>query len=373
MQNNCKKKILILANARCKGGISGGDAIYESFVKHWPNCEFTVETMMNIDFRPSVFSYFTRIVVGIHKALFDKREFDLVYSASDFLMDSIPGWIYSRRGYKWIAGFFLLAFIENKKHYYTQKIAHRLIKKHADMVIVTNPTMETIFPNKKTTWINGGISLKLSGLSNEEKIYDAVFCGRLHFSKGIMELLDIWQHVNKKRPNAKLALIGDGDIGIDTIRKKISTMKWNGDSGITLMGYMGDERYEVYKKSKCVLYPTPYKWDHFSMSPVEAMACGCPMLTLHTPVMDYFQKNLGMKGVGLVHCPYMGYENACFSEAIIHTIDGHWEEEVFDARDWAIKFDYEFQSRRVYNSVMGELCDEDIRQGSHGARKEFYA
>lgn len=357
-----RKEILILANARQKGGLSGGDAIYESFMKHWHNCNFTVKTMIDIDFKPMAVCYAWRIILACVRAIFDKKQYDLVYSASDFLMDSLPAYIYSRKGNRWLAGFFLKAEPNSTIHYKTQKHVYKLIQKNADMVCVTNPTMETLFPDNPTTWINGGIDLKLAGISEEEKEFDAVFCGRFHYTKGIRELIYVWQAVKKEIPTAKLALIGDGDIGKEAIKKQIKTLQWNGgDSGIKFFGFMGDERYEVYKKSKFVVYPVPPQYDHFSIAPVEAMACGCPMVTFDTPVNRYFEENLGMIGCAFVgNMPFHGVW-AGMAVAIVDFIrNDSWKEYVLDARDWSIKFDYQFQSLRVYNSVMGELFNESF-------------
>lgn len=268
-------KILIIANARCKGGLSGSDAIYENFKKFWP-ADITTWEMRNIDFKPFSWCYLTRIVYGIFKALFCFKKYDFVYSASDFLMDSIPALILKWKGNKWVAGFYLIADQGNYIYMKFQFFAWRWINMYADMVIVTNESMYPGFKTKKKTWINGGIDLSLAGEGEKEKLYDAVFCGRIHPSKGIDELIQIWAEVRSIKPDASLAIIGDGDLGKEYI-EKILLKHYGGYMGIRLFGYMGDERYKIYKQSKIVLYPAT--WNHFSIAPVEAMACGCPMIT----------------------------------------------------------------------------------------------
>lgn len=338
--------ILILANSRFNGGLSGGDAIYESFKKYWP-CQFSESNLAHIDFKPFGLCYFARLAVSIGRALLDCRRYDLVYSSSDFLPDSIPALIYKAKGNKWVAGFFLKAFKDNRLHYLSQKLVRWLIDKFADMVIVTNPTMYDIFPTKRKTWINGGIDLSLAGLSDKPKIYDAVFCGRIHPSKGIDELLEIWDLVREKLPKARLAIIGDGDLGIGYIKHKLYAKHGlHKRNGIDLLGYMGNERFEIYKQSRMVLYPTPPKYDHFSMAPVEAMACGCVMLSFNINSIIWLTDG----SISL-----MNEDSASFADSIIDLIEFggdnfHYKVAVHSIY-WAQQFDYQKQSMRVYEDV----------------------
>lgn len=337
-------KILIIANSRFKGGLSGGDAIYESFKKFWPECEFDVWTMEEIDYRPFVVCYIHRILRSVLRALVCNKRYELVYSASDFLPDSLPGFILKLKGRKWVAGFYLKAFKENWLHYYSQKMVRQLIEWFADMVIVTNPTMYCMFPYNKKTWINGGIDLSLAGLSDEPKIYDAVFCGRIHPSKGIDELIEIWDLVRRKKPDARLAVIGDGDLGKNYIKEKLfRKYGYANYNGMDLLGYMGNERFDIYKKSKLVLYPTPLKYAHFSMAPVEAMACGCVLVYFHSPIMNFMlNKNDYVVESNNSDFAKNVLQELSRSDYIINSIE---------TADWAKKFDYKTQSLRVYEEV----------------------
>lgn len=332
--------VLIIANTRYKGGISGGDAIYESFVKYWKGCQFHVHTLMELDYKPFFLCYIHRIILGIiHEFthIFKRDRFDIVYSSSDFLPDVLPALVHKMAGKRWVAGYYLTAFKSNKIHYYSQKIVRYLIDNFADMVIVTNPTMFDIFKDKKKTWINGGIDMKYAGISDQQKEYDAVFCGRIHSSKGIDELIEIWNKVISERPHAKLAIIGDGDLGKEYIEHKLN-------KGVDYLGYMGDERYDVYRKSKVVLYPVTQEYDHFSMAPVEAMACGCPMLCYRTNVIA----SIAPEGTLSV------YQQDEFVDNLIMAVDiGPSDVLIGLAYQWAIGFDYKLQSQRVFSDIKG--------------------
>lgn len=337
-------KILIIANARWRGGLSGSDAIYESFKKYW-NAEITIWEMQNIDFRPFALCYTLRIIFGITRAVFHFRKYDIVYSASDFLMDSLPAWIMKIKGMKWIAGFYLFAPKDKFIYYHSQKIAFFLIKKFADMVIVTNPSMLMPFFPLKMTWINGGIDTSLIKKDCVHKVFDCVFCGRIHHTKGIVELLEAWHKVRERKADAKLAVIGDGDLGISYIKKLNPHYK---ECGITLFGYMGKERFKVYEKSKIVLYPTPKRYEHFSMAPIEAMACGCPLIAFN---LDVF-KIMNPDG-----CIHQAETIKQFVNDIVYLLDDMQAYNMlsYAAEKYALQFNYKDQALRVFNDIKGAL------------------
>ena len=59
--------------------------------------------------------------------------------------------------------------------------------------------------------------------SNRKFASDAVFVGRLHPTKGIFDLVEIWKKVVNEKPNAKAIIIGGG--GINENKKLKSSIK----------------------------------------------------------------------------------------------------------------------------------------------------
>lgn len=269
--------ILIIANARIKGGLSGSDNIYEHLAK---TASSKVVTMMDIDFKPFFLCYLWKIIRGCWEALMDTASYEFVYSASDFWMDCLPALVHKLKGRKWVAGFYLFAPRDKFVYYWTQKIAYWLINTFADVVCVTNESMFTF--QKPMISVHGGIDTQDAYPDSREKRYDAVFVGRLHYTKGIDELIRVWDAVLHIKPDARLAVIGDGDTEVEKIRS------WKA-SGVDWLGYLGEERFDVYRQSKLVLYPTPYRYSHFSMGPVEAMACGCALAAFDIDVMRHIR------------------------------------------------------------------------------------
>jgi glycosyltransferase involved in cell wall biosynthesis len=331
-------KILIIANARWIPGLSGSDIIYMNFKKYWP-ADVEVWEMLDIDFKPFWACYIYRIMRGCFRALLCQEKYAFVYSASDFWMDSIPAVILKLKGNKWVAGFYLYAPRCKPIYYFLQKIVYWLILAFADIVCLTNGSMVYGFKDKKTVEVNGGVDLSLAARDRSlTRHYDAVFCGRIHPSKGINELIEIWKLVRKQKPTAKLALIGDYDLGVGYIKQLLG----GADLGITLFGYMDEARFNIYKQSKVVLYPA--KWDHFSMSPVEAMACGCPMVAFDLPVMKYIKP----KGVMLAKDIE---EYVDFVMLLLNDRDARYAL-MQSAIAWANTWDWRITTKKVYDQIL---------------------
>lgn len=328
--------ILIIANARIKGGLSGSDNIYEHLANHTSS---TVMSMVDVDFKPFALCYIWKIIRGCWEALWDTASYEYVYSASDFWMDCLPALVHKIKGHKWVAGFYLFAPRDTFIYYWTQKLSFWLIDTFADVVCVTNESMFTF--QKPMIAVHGGIDRALAYTAVGPKEYDAVFVGRLHYTKGIDELIRIWGMVLARKPDAKLAIIGDGDTEVEKIRS------WKAP-GVDWLGYLGEERFDVYRKSKLVLYPTPDRYSHFSMGPVEAMACGCPMVAFDTDVMRHVRPDGTM---------FARTEDQ-FADFISYLITRHKIIEIYQkrAKKWADTWDWSKRAPEILGEIRRKLC-----------------
>jgi glycosyltransferase involved in cell wall biosynthesis len=139
--------------------------------------------------------------------------------------------------------------------------------------------------------VKGGVDISLPSAIPEpnEKKFDAVFMGRFHPQKGVRELIDIWSYVVKVKPNAKLAIIGEGYLE-EEIKKKIKGLKL--ENNVTLYGFTdGIEKIKIFKNAKVGLHPATY--DSGGMAPCEAMACGLPGVSFDLPALrTYYPKGM---------------------------------------------------------------------------------
>lgn len=279
-------------------------------------------------------NYLSRIVAGIKLGLTlkIKRE-DYLYSASDFMMDVFPACILKYR-YKspvWFAGWFqtapnpLKGYTEGDRErtykltsllYWTsQKVVKPFITKYADFVLVNNKNEKKVFPDKETIVVLGAVPyqeiknyIKRNKIPDQVRddggavqddggtvrddacVYDAVFQGRLHPQKGVVEMVEIWSEVVNKLPKAKLAVIGDGEL-MDDVKTKIKQLKLT--RNIKLFGYVfdGDKKYKIFSESKLVLHPAFF--DSGGMASAEAMAFGIPAIGFNLDsYKDYYPKGM---------------------------------------------------------------------------------
>lgn len=246
-----------------------------------------------------IVNYIFRILSSIVHSLFlklDNNSETVVYSASDFWMDSLPGWILKIRfpNITWAGTFYLAApdpfsgfkekgektfpSFKDSIYWLIQKVPYFLIKNYADLVCFTSEPDVDRFPKQKALnrylIIKGGVNIKdFTPSTNSEKVYDAVFQGRFHKQKGVVELIHIWRKVVNKLPDAKLALIGDGPLyeNVSQTIKDLDLYK-----NIVLFGYLFDgvKKNNIFRQSKIVVHPAVY--DSGGMAAAEAMAFGLP-------------------------------------------------------------------------------------------------
>lgn len=233
------------------------------------------------------------------------RESDLFYSASDFAPDVLPILLLrSRYRFKWIASLYLVipSIFENVKHGYGFPIAKYLvyfvyqrllliaIKGFASGIIVTNwvdATRLRRFPKKRVFAIYGGVNLTeidavdTEGLKQNAKVYDAVFCGRLHEQKGIGAFLEVWRRVVDDMPCARLAIIGNGAPEYERYLRKRS-FRLGLENNVDWLGYVdGIEKFRIYRSSKIFVHSTVY--DNNGMVAAEALCAGLPVIMYDLP------------------------------------------------------------------------------------------
>jgi glycosyltransferase involved in cell wall biosynthesis len=324
-----KHNFVFFALASTGKGISGGDRIFIELAREWSKKNiievFTTQEGIEMCDRqklsgrhleikkiekhilPSTFflKYLYKICLGIKLGFSLKIEFlsavnSYLYSSSDFWMDVFPAIILKIRYPKleWVATWFMTApnplrgFSEGDRnnryrlsaffYWLSQLPVGFLIKKFADYVIVNNEDEKKRFPdmnkNGKAIVLLGAVRLdeikRYQSLHKDKfKVYDAVFQGRFHPQKGVVELINIWRKVVDKIPNAKLAMIGDGPLRGD-VELKIRNLKL--EKNVKLFGYIfdGDGKYKIFSQSKIVVHPAFY--DSGGMASAEAMAFSLP-------------------------------------------------------------------------------------------------
>ncbi|MCX5658081.1 MAG: glycosyltransferase family 4 protein, partial [Candidatus Omnitrophica bacterium] len=188
----------------------------------------------------------------------------------------------------------------------------------------------------KIVVVRGGVNLAPSRkyLKNhtpslKNKKYKAVFMGRLHHQKGVLELIDIWKKVCTKLPSSQLAMIGDGQL-LSDVKKKIKKLGLS--KNITLFGFVdGAEKFKIFKESSIVVHPSTY--DSGGMATAEAMAWGLPGVSFDLEALRTYYPQ------GLIKTKCFDYDQFAnniiklssddklylkFSRQAIDLIENHW-------------------------------------------------
>ncbi len=249
-------------------------------------------------FKNVFLAYFIRTV----HALFLKLRFsgqNILYSSSDFLPDVFPAFVLksTNKNFKWVQEIYHLIptptrregpFITNLLSFTAQRFSLNLIKRNADSIFVLNNLIRTQlvklgFSENKIFVTGAGINFDTIGQVQpaEGTIYDACFLGRLHKSKGIFDLIEIWKLVTSKKKNAKLAVIYVGPKDLESAMiKKIQNTGLN--SNVFMLPVTGNKALSVVKSSRVFVF-TSHE-EGWGIAIAEAMACGLPVVAYDLPV-----------------------------------------------------------------------------------------
>jgi len=388
------RHISIIANTIIELGMSGGNRIFIECAKRWADKGMTVDMFTSdvgeklckdnglhraeyVTWSLSKFKRLSAVVLylmgtirGCLTILTNLQPVSktIVYSSSDFWPDSIPAFIAKLRNknLKWVAAFYLFApdpfskvfpyrgrkFLIGFLYWLSQMPVYWLIRKYADMVFVTNEPDRVKFVDGRLTpdkviAVRGGVDTRFSSLvpQSKKKKYDAVFIGRFHPQKGVLELIDIWKHVCDIKKDAKLAMIGIGDLE-ERMKEKIE--EYDLVNRIDLLGFKdGFEKFKVFKESRVALYPSTL--DHWSMAPVEAMSSGLPLVTFDIPTLKFLHPK------GMIKTPC--YDLETFAQGITKLLNDQklYRETREDAIAWAAEWDWDKRASDLLSSM--NCCD----------------
>lgn len=309
---------MILANAM--NTLSGGD---RRFIEVFKRCnrDFSIRIMLtnvgfnicrnenlNVDYQilpirsenilgPAL-SNFLRLVVSTFLS-FRSPKYDVVYSTSEFPNDTIPAMLMRLRNKttKWVAvTHYLLPppsvrtgkFFRNSIAFFVQRRSINIMKKYADLIITQTSFLKSQlvslgFPENRVEVGFSGIDTRfIDSIQEPSKTYDACFVARLNPSKGIYDVINIWELVCSKKEDAKLIMVGGGEKSI--VDKLKELIKQKGLTGkIEIAGFCKTvDVYKIMKSSKLFLYAdTENGW---GMAIAEAMCCRCPAIAYDLPV-----------------------------------------------------------------------------------------
>lgn len=102
------------------------------------------------------------------------------------------------------------------------------------------------------------------------------YCGGIDMRKNIIGIMDAFEMISKDIPELKLVLAGKFYLNSVPIQKRMA--EYEHDDRIIYLGYITDEMKRVLmSNASAFLFPSFY--EGFGLPILEAMACGCPVIT----------------------------------------------------------------------------------------------
>ena len=323
-----KKNILILANTTDnEKSMSGGTQIIVQIFKRirekfnvmyfYTNLNgkiFMENEIKNVSFTVSnkKFDTYNLMIGYVFKMIsalscLRLKNIDVIYSSSDFFPDVVPSFLYKlfHKKTRWCQCVFHIYpdwrkrsgnKLKNFIGKYLQRFSLLLIRKADCIININSQVKKTLikegFDENKIIINPPGINFDyLDNIKLNEKKYDASFLARLHYSKGIFDLVEIWEFVCKDIKDAKLAIIGGG--GVELKKELEKKIKERGlKNNIDILGFLeNNDAFSLMKSSKVFLFPSHE--EGFGIVIAEAMACGVPVITWNLTVYDkLFENNI---------------------------------------------------------------------------------
>lgn len=246
-----------------------------------------------------MFSYGYEI---LNSAKVRPRKGTIVYSSSDFLCDTVPACLLKRQGNETKLVFMIHhlinvpwrregSFLTNLLNYVSQQLSFRLLKNKADLVFlydtlegrrIKDHLIAIGYYGGKIRMVKNGINLNfITNIPQQYKIFDACFVGGLRSSKGIHDLILIWDSVCKAKKDAKLVIIGGGsEKTVIAMKREIIDRQL--EDNILMTGPLSGRELFV-KVNQSTVFVLPSHEEGWGIAVCEAMCCGLPVVLYDLP------------------------------------------------------------------------------------------
>lgn len=305
--------------------------------KHWEesklkNVELLILKRTIFDNNPSptwvFFAYLARIWYSFWK-LRRAKNVGILYSSTNVLPDVAPAFFFKLTHPKtiWVARVHHLITSPQKRpgrlmvnlvSYGMQFISRLMIKSQSDLTIALNNQLaKTLtkqgFQKDRITVLGAGIDYqKIEKVKvGKNKKYDAIFVGRIHPSKGIYDLVEIWKIVASQRPEAHAIIVGEG--APQEKAKLISKIKKAGISNnLKIAGYLSDKKLIASLKSSMIFVFCDHEAG-WGLAIGEAMAAGLPVVGYNLDIFgDVYKQGYNLVPLG---------DTKHFAKKVIHLLD----------------------------------------------------
>ena len=135
-----------------------------------------------------------------------------------------------------------------------------------------------------------GIFREKFNISKDDKLI--IFIGRVHEIKGLDLLIDAFKELADSESDVKLAIVGPYDGYMDALNLRIAECDLSDKVIVTGPLYKSEKQEALVD---CDLFVMPSKYESFTTSGLEAMACGKPLvLTKNNHIHDWVDGSVGL-------------------------------------------------------------------------------
>lgn len=319
------KPVLVALMNGYTQGLSGGDAWFIEVARRWDQAELIIITSalgkaaclsygVNARFLLTTNErHFTRLTrtyllrtIRAVQLLSRLDHVDILHSTSDAPPDVLPAFWHRlmKNDVVWVQR--VCHVVPRKRGrllaWANQVIMHILVSRRADRILSISETLRNQLvrrhlPAGRITVTYAGLDTRrrregsddVSGMPALGREYDALFVGRLHRSKGVFDLPQIWARVVNEIPNAHLGIVGHGD---ESQRKQLEAEieRHSLIDSIDILGFVSDAELEfLYCNAKVFLFPS--REEGYGMVIAEALARGLPVIVWDlASYQEHFQK-----------------------------------------------------------------------------------
>jgi glycosyltransferase involved in cell wall biosynthesis len=109
--------------------------------------------------------------------------------------------------------------------------------------------------------------------------------------KNLRRVLNTFYRLKDRYRDINLMLVGDKKMLLDSLKEQMENLKIS--ERVKFPGYLNDEQLSlVYNRAMCLLFPSLY--EGFGLPVLEAMACGCPVITSNVSAMPEIADDAGI-------------------------------------------------------------------------------
>jgi glycosyltransferase involved in cell wall biosynthesis len=238
-------------------------------------------------------NYFARFLRTI-RLLSRIRHEDVVYAVTDYWVDTWPALLSRAHGKMMSLGMDAPSVdqiihrtrpdvtknrLSSIYYFFSQNLSLRLFRRSRQkQVIYVHPTMRARllglgFKTDEITFVSNGMDRRIADLvPDQPKEYDVIWIGRLHFQKGINDLIETIQYLKEKVDGFRVVLVGKLEAAL---RPRLESRGLAGC--VTWAGIVSEEeKFRLFKASRLFLMPSRY--ESWGIVIAEALVCGTPVV-----------------------------------------------------------------------------------------------